>query len=1187
MRTFTRSFSLLLFYLFQFQLFCQIGLPRINENDPMLPDFVRLMYSPVPNIWDVDRAYREYEKEHEEIKENLKLVSEESETFKEEGSSPYSIYYKRWRRFVQNWTDENGNVHYPSVEDLDNEENIRKSIKENSVERGSVIWTQVGPNVHYKGKYSSGDIANMRSWHSNVYSITQCYAHPDVLYCGTESGGVYKSTDHGNNWFFVTLNEYVRDVRAIEVHPQNPDIVFFGARGKIYKSVNGGVNWAPCGQSTFLNTNIYTWDLHFNPSNPNILYAATDQGLFRSSDHGNNWTEILTQECISVVNKPNDASVIYSIQYNPVTKIGDFYKSIDSGMTFTVKPTGWFTVPPVDVGLIESKGGKIGVSEADPNKVYALLVGSSQSTANLQLNGFIGVYVSTDAGETWSNPHVTIGAPYNGTTHPNPMTFSGDNNTYNQIYYNTTIAVNQLNASEFIFGGLSLWRSTDAGASYNPVGGYVGTVPEIHPDMQELKSFKTGSGTQETWMSSDGGVNISSDFFYSHTSKSFGIGAGDFWGFDQGWNEDIMVGGKYHNGNSGYYESYPNGEFLSLGGGEASTGYVNYSNERKTYFSDIGGRVLPTDTSGVIVGFGTAQYPNEGYWLNESSRILFDADYWNIAYMGKDNIFYKSLDGGSSFVPLFTFSGSASNKVLWIEQCQSHPDVIYLQQLSGNYSKMYKSTDRGNSWNAITIPQTNKRYLFFTVSDRNPDELWVAYTNGSNGNKVYHSTNSGGSWTNISSSMLDNLEIYQITHQYGTDGGVYVAVREGGVFYRNNSMGNWVNYSSGLPVAIEPLRMVPFYKGEKMRLATKGHSIWEAPFYEPSSLSADFSADYKEFYCPGDTVYFTDHSVCTSMATYQWTFNGGVPATSNQKYPKVVYSNSGTFDVQLIVTDGSESDTVVKTMFISSTPVSSSFTHEDFESTVFPPSGWSFDDDGSDYTNWMLSSSAGGYGTSSQSAFFDNYNIDVQGKKDKLLSVKLDFSSVAAAWVTFDVAYAEYGGQYSDTLAMYVSTDCGANYSQLYIKGGQTLATAPNLTSDIFVPTSGNWRTDSVNLTNYNSQSEVIIAFENRGHWGQALYIDNINLHTISSVGNEDVSSLFYSFYPNPSDGNSFIHFSKDLDEEMMIRIVDIQGRIIAERNVPANTSLYKLNERLDSGCYFINFENQGNKSVIKWIVKN
>ncbi|MFN9976823.1 MAG: hypothetical protein ACK58T_43670, partial [Phycisphaerae bacterium] len=93
-----------------------------------------------------------------------------------------------------------------------------------------------------------------------------------------------------------------------------------------------------------------------------------------------------------------------------------------------------------------------------------------------------------------------------------------------------------------------------------------------------------------------------------------------------------MVGGRYHNGNMAYHELYPAGEFLALGGGEAPTGYVNYSNERKTYFSDLGGRILPLEMDGQASGFGVNVWPNESYWFNESSRILFDRHYFNVAW---------------------------------------------------------------------------------------------------------------------------------------------------------------------------------------------------------------------------------------------------------------------------------------------------------------------------------------------------------------------------------------------------------------------------------------------------------------------------------------------------------------------------------------------------------------------------
>jgi hypothetical protein len=615
-----------------------------------------------------------------------------------------------------------------------------------------------------------------------------------------------------------------------------------------------------------------------------------------------------------------------------------------------------------------------------------------------------------------------------------------------------------------------------------------------------------------------------------------------------------------------------------MGGGEASTGYANYSNEREVICSDIGGRVIPTSQTGVLAGFSTSLQPNEGYWLNESSRILYDRDYWNIAYLGNENKFYKSFDGGASFSQLYSFGSSANDKVLWIEQSKANANIFYAQVLISNNSRIYQSTDGGNTWNSISIPQTNRRYLFFSTSGTNPNELWIAYTNGSNGNKVYHTTNAGTSWTNITTSMLDNMEIYQITHQAGTDGGVYVAVKEGGVFYRNNTLSNWVNYSAGLPVAIEPLRLVPYYKGEKMRLANKGHSIWEAPFYEPSTLIGDFSADYKEFYCPGDTVRFVDHSVATASATYQWTFTGGLPATSTLKYPKIVYTSSGTFNVQLIITDGALVDTVVKNVFIQSTPTQAAFNSEGFENPVFPPANWKNPDDGYP-ASWLLNTTVGGFSASSQCMYFDNFNNDTQGARDQIFTAKYDFTAQALTYLTFDVAYSEYGGQYSDTLAVLASVDCGNSFDTLYVKGGGTLATAPNITASTFVPGASQWRTDTIDISTYTNVPEILFAFENRGRFGQAMYVDNINITSISTAGLPLTSEAWWSqLYPNPAaeicylkiqvmePGTYTLVLTNNLGQVMLSQPVWFEA---GEQQLPIHTDL------LANGFYLVSLANQ------------
>ena len=162
---------------------------------------------------------------------------------------------------------------------------------------------------------------------------------------------------------------------------------------------------------------------------------------------------------MSVAVKPDNPAIIYTLQYDPVTKIPYFKKSFDYGVSFTTYNEGWFEVPAVDAGKIESLGGRIAVTEANPDKVYVLLVGESNATAVLQLRGTIGVYVSNDGGESWNFPHELLGMPYNVDTHPNLMDFDGHSSDYDQIYYNTTLAVSHLNENKILVGGLNFMFS--------------------------------------------------------------------------------------------------------------------------------------------------------------------------------------------------------------------------------------------------------------------------------------------------------------------------------------------------------------------------------------------------------------------------------------------------------------------------------------------------------------------------------------------------------------------------------------------------------------------------------------------------------------------------------------------------------------------------------------------------------
>ncbi|HPE85804.1 MAG: PKD domain-containing protein [Bacteroidia bacterium] len=77
---------------------------------------------------------------------------------------------------------------------------------------------------------------------------------------------------------------------------------------------------------------------------------------------------------------------------------------------------------------------------------------------------------------------------------------------------------------------------------------------------------------------------------------------------------------------------------------------------------------------------------------------------------------------------------------------------------------------------------------------------------------------------------------------------------------------------------------------------------------------ADFTAD-PQGVSPGGTIQFTDISM-GNPESWSWTFQGGSPSTSTEQHPQVTYSNYGSFDVTLTITNIFGSDTETKTDFI-------------------------------------------------------------------------------------------------------------------------------------------------------------------------------------------------------------------------------------------------------------------------------
>jgi len=257
------------------------------------------------------------------------------------------------------------------------------------------------------------------------------------------------------------------------------------------------------------------------------------------------------------------------------------------------------------------------------------------------------------------------------------------------------------------------------------------------------------------------------------------------------------------------------------------------------------------------------------------------------------------------------------------------------------------------------------------------------------------------------------------------------------------------------------------------------------------SPTASFTAN-KTIVCVGQNIIFTNLSTGSPTLT-TWTFAGGTPSTSTVSSPTVTYNTAGTYSVQLVATNATGSNTYSVLAYINVTSPTALPLTQDFQTAVFPPANWYIYDAGNDNVTWKLSTTAGYLST--QSTVFNNYNDSINNR-DELKSY-VNLTGFSSAKMTFYRSYSNtFGGAYSDTLQIGVSTNCGTSLTSAYLKGGTQLATAVTATNAaVFTPTAASqWQKDSIDLTAYIGQPNVLVSFINRGHYGDAIYLDNINI---------------------------------------------------------------------------------------------
>ncbi len=1148
-----------IFYLFTALLFLQSfsQSSEVSKNGDLYnqaPVWAKLMYSQNPNINEVDQLYREY----------FKTVKYQK--------SYHTQYYKRWRRALNPYINNEGFVDNTKKNKLTATIDALRNVQQNKNRPGN-NWTALGPFKDFEvgGITPSGGQAN-------VYSIGRCEASPNVMYCGTEPGEVYKSTDGANTWVNVSkflVTAYTPDavtgnagIQALAVHPTNPDIVYIGSGRQIFKTTNGGESWIAV-YDTEAPLDGYFEDpseIFIHPTNPQLVLVATQVGIFRTTDDVI-WNKVLTEDCFDIKARPGNPNILYTVRNNTATNRHEFMTSVDAGLTWIAQTTGWYnsTNSSRTVG-----GARIAVSAADNNRVYAFLIGDSKPGDN----GFIGVYRSNDGGVSWANTMGFDGAPYTADAHPNLISsnpITDPNFGFNQGFYNCAIMASNTNADEILVGGIGMWRSSNGGQSFQCKHNYVcGIFDLMHVDQQDYRAFGN-----EYWATTDGGIYKSNDLFSTQPEfKMNGVRAVDFWGFGQGWNRDILVGGTFHNGVDAFAEGFPSGSFLNLVGGEPASGYVNPSSQSRVYSSSMGSRILPQTITGPVVTapfevYANGQSLNEDAWYAESSELEFHPSCNNHMYKGYQNKLFKSTDGGASFKSVYTSSVS-TQQVLGIEISRQNTNTMYIvvwpsTNLEGS-SYIVKTTNDWvtNSIIALPVPQ---KLVIISIDPENDQIIWLAYPRGDDGSKIFKSINGGTIWSNETTSDINGQNIQAMTTIGGTNGGVYIATNAT-VFYKNNTMPNWTFDNINLPTSIGTIGIKPFYRDGKIRIASLGKGIWESQLFEtPLRPVAKIMVDKltADLIC-NNVFSFDDYSMLNhNNATWAWTFQNSNTPTSSLRNPQVTFNSLGNHLVTLTVTTAAgvaSTDNLIVSNIDSNINQNINQTFE----TELIPNGWFQDSIAT--IPWSYNNQVGGFGLSTNCMMVNNFDINQSGfYADMVAPVNLTAMNPANSNLTFDVAFSNFGGIYQDGLQVLVSTDCGINYTKLYDKAGDLLATAPSQQT-LFVPTASQWRTETVNLAAYIGNPNVFVKFRNVNQFGQALYVDNIKFGN-TSLGSDVFNSDKLLVFPNPVTSQSFITVKATDSSDIKFSLFSISGKLIDSVFTKFNTPITLDKYNLAQGIYF------------------
>jgi hypothetical protein len=640
------------------------------------------------------------------------------------------------------------------------------------------------------------------------------------------SGGVYLSTNNGNNWNQVNnglTNLNVSTLSSIGTY------IFAGTGGGgVFLSINNGANWSAINSGL---TNLYVNTLSSNGTN---LFAGTQYGgVFFSSNNGVNWTQVNS----GLANLNIHSLTSMGINIFAGTYGGGVFLSTNNGQNWIVVNSGLTNLNVLAFAIsgknifVGTDGGGVFLS-TNYGGNWSLLNGglTNLNIRSLTASGCTlfagtyngGVFLSTNFGGNWTvkNDGFVSTPIVNSLIITNNYTYAG---TLGQSVWRCIsllplpIAPELLspanNSNDIQLNPNLVWSKPEYATGYNVILATDSLFTNIIIDdsllIDTTKSLTNlATLTNYYWKvraKDSAGWGPFCNYFKFKTCISW-VQMPNGMGTNQTVREFTTLGINIFAGTQG------NGVFLTTNNGE------NWIPRGLTYATILSLNTIGTNIFAGTWGSGIYLTTNSGESWNWSNNGLTNLNIYAIA-SSRDNIFTGTYGGG---VFLSTNNGGNWNPVNngLTNQTVHSLAVRGTNIFAGTSGGVFLSTNNGGNWTAINSGLTNPQVNTLAMSGNN---LFA----GTDGGGVFISTNNGGSWGAINNG-LTSLIVVSLT---ASGNNIFAGTLGKGVFLSTNIGGNWSAINQGF-ITLPPC-VYKLFLANNYIFAGIDQSVWRRDFIVP------------------------------------------------------------------------------------------------------------------------------------------------------------------------------------------------------------------------------------------------------------------------------------------------------------------------------------------------------------------